>query len=174
MKTIFTNKGDEIKVSDKYYDYLNQYTWSINAKGYPHRTNYIMSRKQSRETGISRKQLVLMHRLIMVLEGHLDSLTDEREVDHINRERNDNRISNLRVCPIGSSINAINATKREDNSSGYKGVNKHKGKWLARVQFRGKRYHAGYHDSLEAAALAYNKKALELHGKFPVLNSITT
>ena len=56
MKTIKTSKGKEVLVDDKHYEYLSKFKWSINALGYAFRTQYIMSRQQSRETGLSRKE----------------------------------------------------------------------------------------------------------------------
>jgi len=54
-------------------------------------------------------------------------------VDHINTNRNDNRISNLRkACPEG---NAQNRGRNSNNLSGYKGVSwsKEKKRWLAYI-----------------------------------------
>ena len=67
------------------------------------------------------------------------------EIDHINHDRSDNRISNLR----DSSENAKNRSKQSNNESGYTGVywNKNRQKWHARVG----RKHIGYFKDLELA-----------------------
>lgn len=64
--------------------------------------------------------------------------------------------------------------KPSHNTSGYKGVSwlKQKKLWRARLEFKGKCYHAGFYLTKEEAALAYNRKAIELHGDKAYLNEI--
>ncbi len=91
------------------------------------------------------KTKIRLHRLIM------RALPDE-EVDHINRNRLDNRKSNLRLVP--SRINAQNLPDiRKNNTSGYRGVwySKKLGKWAASARLYYKRHHLGYYDTAEEA-----------------------
>jgi hypothetical protein len=44
--------------------------------------------------------------------------------------------------------------------------------WVAQLQHDGKSYSAGLHKLENDAALAYNKKAKQLHGEFANLNQI--
>ena len=87
------------------------------------------------------------------------------ELDHINRIRNDNRIENLRLCT--HSQNLGNARARVHK---YKGVTfcKRTGKW--RAQLNG---HLGRFLTIEEAALAYNKAAIQHYGEFARLNEIS-
>src|SRR5262249_27099557 len=88
-----------------------------------------------------------------------------QEIDHINGNRADNRIANLRLAT--DAENAWNASRRSDNSTGYKGVSMYKnGKFMAYVHKGRKRHHLGYFDTPEAAHAAYVKAAAELHGEF--------
>ena len=93
-----------------------------------------------------------------------------KELDHINRNKSDNRICNLREC--SSSENGAN---RESYRVGkYKGVcfcKRHK-KYLSQIGYNNKLYFLGYFDTPELAALAYNAKALELYGEFAYLNEV--
>lgn len=91
-------------------------------------------------------------------------------IDHINGNGLDNRKCNLRVCDY--SGNNKNARKRKDyKHSKYKGVGKHiNGKWIARIQVDGKRSTIGYFESELEAAIAYDRKAKELHGEFAKVN----
>jgi hypothetical protein len=75
-------------------------------------------------------------------------------IDHVNLDKQDNRIENLRIAYRSS--NNCNQFVRADNTSGVKGVSWHArvGKWQARVQVRSKRTHIGYFDSLEQAEQA--------------------
>ena len=94
----------------------------------------------------------------------------EDQVDHINQIKEDNRWLNLRCAT--RSQNLANTKKMKTNTSGYKGVSwkKKNKKWGVKICFQNKQVHLGYFESLEDAALAYNKKALELFGEFAKLN----
>lgn len=72
-------------------------------------------------------------------------------IDHINRDRADNRWVNLREA--GRSGNAKNAGLRKDSRSGYRGVSyrKSNGKWRAYIQTDGVQYHIGFYASAEEA-----------------------
>jgi hypothetical protein len=173
MKTLYTNKGQEILVDEKYYDLLSKYTWNINSRGYVTTTKYIMSRKQSRETGLKRGVDIIIHRLIYQLEYGV-SLKSSQHIDHINRKPFDNRVENLRLSPLGTSINQINVSLRADNTTGYKGVifREKTGKYEAKISYKGKRIWLGAYVDINDAAKAYNKKALELFGDACYLNKI--
>lgn len=91
--------------------------------------------------------------------------TEPIEVDHINGDRGDNRIANLRS--VTKAQNQRNAGKRRDNTSGVVGVYWYPkyGKWLAKLG--GKKTsgsgHIGYFETKEQAIVA-RQKAEELHG----------
>lgn len=81
----------------------------------------------------------------------------EGEVDHINRNRSDNRIDNLRS--IDKLGNMRNQSKSKNNTSGKTGVYWHNriGKWQVSVCVNGKNKHIGYFIDLEEAAVARKK-----------------
>lgn len=83
-------------------------------------------------------------------------------VDHIDRDKANNRITNLRPATI--SENNANQKIRVDNSSGIKGVSLHKGSgnWVAKIKGRT----IGYFKDLEKASKAYDKAAKKEFGKF--------
>lgn len=60
------------------------------------------------------------------------------------------------------------------SSSKYRGVVLHAqtGKWQAQLKHRDVNYYLGLFDSEEAAALAYNRKAVEVWGRFAHLNRV--
>lgn len=88
------------------------------------------------------------------------------QVDHINRDRSDNRISNLRLA--SQSQNSCNGSLRSTNKSGYRGVSwsKEKKKWVSRIVKDRKQYVLGYFDDKEKAYMAYLEAANRLHGGF--------
>lgn len=87
-------------------------------------------------------------------------------VDHINRDKLDNRIENLRES--SSSENLANKEKPCTNSSGYKNVVsiKSTGKWGVRVMKDEKEYWGGTFSSLRDAVDSANELRYELFGEF--------
>ncbi len=79
------------------------------------------------------------------------------EVDHINNDKDDNRISNLRLATRNQ--NCLNTTLSKASTSGYKGVywHKHSKKWNLQYTFNGKVKSGGYFNSKEEAYQKYNK-----------------
>lgn len=76
------------------------------------------------------------------------------EIDHINRNRSDNRISNLR--DVSSAENSHNLPIFVNNRSGILGVDwyERKGKWRAQIMANGKLIHLGYFADKRKAAQA--------------------
>jgi hypothetical protein len=68
----------------------------------------------------------------------------------------------------------MNRGPTANNTSGYKGVcwRKDRCKWEVKLRYQRKCYYLGYFISKLEAALAYNKKALELAGEFAWLNPV--
>ena len=83
----------------------------------------------------------------------------EGQIDHINRNRSDNRISNLR--DVTQKQNLQNAGKRSNNTSGHSGVRwyKQSSKWVAVITHNYNRIHLGYFNTMEEAISA--RKASE-------------
>ena len=88
------------------------------------------------------------------------------QIDHINGNKCDNRICNLREA--SSQQNAANTPRRKDNTSGFKGVRpaKTEGKWWANIYVNGKIKYLGTYDSPELAHQAYLKAADIEFGSF--------
>lgn len=88
------------------------------------------------------------------------------EVDHINGDGTDNRISNLRDATRAQ--NATNAPAQKSNKLGLRGVHFHPGagRYRAQICKNLKIRHLGYFDSPEEAHEAYLAAAREVHGEF--------
>ena len=85
-------------------------------------------------------------------------------VDHINRNKTDNRIENLRAATHQQQA----ANRTSVAKSGYKGVywyNPTK-RWLASITVQGEAKHLGYYTTPEEAHAAYTKAAKEFFGEF--------
>jgi hypothetical protein len=86
------------------------------------------------------------------------------EIDHINLNKDDNRIANLRRATPAD--NCRNSPKRAANTTGLKGVVRRGKKWLAQINARGKRLHLGMFTTPEAAHAAYCAAAQKYYGEF--------
>lgn len=88
------------------------------------------------------------------------------EIDHINGDKTDNRIDNLRDC--SRSENQHNRPRYSNNKSGLKGVSWHKQKmkWRAVIALHGKSKHLGLFDDKLDAFEAYKSACSELHRDF--------
>lgn len=97
------------------------------------------------------KQQYYAHRLAWL---YVHGVLPNDQIDHINRDRADNRIVNLRS--VSNQANAQNQGLRKGSLSGYRGVNWYKrgGKWQARIHHNNKTMHVGYYDNLQDAKLA--------------------
>ena len=91
------------------------------------------------------------------------------EIDHINRDRADNRFANLRAAT--SSENKHNAGKRKRNICGYKGVSydKHAKKWRAQIAFNRVLKHLGLFLTPEEASAAYLAAQKIYHPSCPTI-----
>ena len=132
---------------DDRFKHLLQYSWRLDRKGYAVRTPGGKS--------------VKLHRVIM-------DAPDDRDVDHINHNKLDNRQSNLRVCT--RSQNSLNRSKRVNCSSIFKGVYYYARHRNWRAQIKG--IHIGYFATETEAATAYDDRAMAMFGKFAKLNAI--
>lgn len=107
--------------------------------------------------------LYLAHRLAWYL---MTGRMPENQIDHDNGVKTDNRWLNLRKAT--NSQNGANTGIRKNNASGFKGVSyfAQTGKWHAQIMLDKKRYHLGYFDTPEEAAVAYKQRAEQHHGEF--------
>lgn len=153
MEIELSNSNKVVLVDTANYGWLNRYNWYLHPKGYA-------------ESRIENEN-ILMHRLILGLRKH-----DGMQTDHANRDKLDNRRSNLRCAT--RSQNRANSKKREKEGirSQFKGVSwtKSTSKWRAVVICNGQSIHLGYFHDEEEAAHAYDKAAIELWGEFAKTN----
>jgi len=84
-------------------------------------------------------------------------------VDHKNRDRGDNRWSNLR--PANNNENQWNRGANAGRSLP-KGVRKRGNQYGARIGYKGVKYYLSHFLTPESAHAAYAKAAYDLHGEF--------
>jgi hypothetical protein len=86
-----------------------------------------------------------------------------RQIDHINRDRADNRVANLREAT--PSQNGFNS-KRSGGASGLRGVIKRRQKWRAQIQHDGRYRYLGSYATPDEAHDAYCRAARQVFGEF--------
>ena len=91
-------------------------------------------------------------------------------VDHVNRDRLDNRKSNLRIVTIKQS--SYNTAGRKGAKSTYKGVwfSSQKKKWVSTIVVDGTSKHVGTFSDETEAAKAYDREAKRYWGDYAYLN----
>jgi len=149
-RRIQITKGKFVLVDKDDYDFLTQWKWYLDVKGYACRNS---------ATSNGKRRTILMHREVNhTPEGFF--------TDHINGNKLDNRRSNLRTAT--NQQNAYNRGENSNNTSGFKGVSweNQKKKFRARIWISGKCNCLGFFESPEAASSAYREAANRLHGEF--------
>lgn len=113
--------------------YANKPAFRVNPQGYV--------------SGMIFRQMHRAHRIIWAMQY---GEWPEREIDHINGDRANNRLCNLRL--VTRRENTLNQKRRRNNKSGRTGVSQlGNGKWRAYISEHGKIKHLGVFCALEDA-----------------------
>jgi hypothetical protein len=85
-------------------------------------------------------------------------------IDHINGDKADNRIANLRIAT--KSLNAANAKRPATNTSGHKGVYLRPNGWRACIKINGRQRFLGHFKRKDDAIAAYTAAAEKAFAAF--------
>lgn len=134
---IGANAKDGYAIVDKGYAWVDKYQWHLNNKGYP--------------TARIQNKLIMMHHTIFG-KPQAGLVTD-----HVNRNKKDNRISNLRHTT--QSANTVNGGRIYKNSIGEKNISfaKRRGAFLVRIVRGSEVVFRGVFDSLPEAIMERDK-----------------
>jgi hypothetical protein len=138
-----TLKGELFIFDKEDYNKIKIYCW-CNDKGYMY----------ARIPGKGSKGCVYLHQLIMGRSGAKDGL----EIDHINHNSYDNRKLNLRIC----------THQQNDCNKPTKGyfLDKNTGKWVVRIQVKGKSIRVGSFTNEDDAKSARKNAERQYFGEF--------
>lgn len=152
------SKGRVAIVDTADFEWLSQWRWHARS----HRDGTPYAARNGRVVDGCRGQIIFMHNQIMQPPAGM-------AVDHINRDKLDNRRSNLRICTRAQ--NQANCERRV-KAAPYRGIRSvNKGtRWAAQIGANGAHHYLGCYPTMEDAARAYDEAALRLHGEFATLN----
>lgn len=169
MKTIRLDETHVALVSDRDYPALRKFIWHLRV----HTHKLLYAYRYQRKAGGGYTQVRMHTHIINPPKGF--------SVDHRNRNGLDNRRCNLRLSTQQQQSMNTSVQSRPSKTSRFKGVTKiglihgrwqARNPWLARIRVDGNLRVIGYFSTQEDAALAYNRTAKRLFGKFAGLNKV--
>ena len=115
-------------------------------------------------TNTERAKKYRIHRL--VADAFIPNPDNKQCVDHIDNNKVNNNVENLRWATIQENTRNMSLTGK--NTSGYKGVsfNRFTQKWVASIKNNGRSVHIGSYRTVEEAALARQQVAMQLYGEY--------
>lgn len=165
MKEIKLSNSDKVAlVDDCDYDIVSMFNWHVH-HGYA----------QRQQVFDGKREIILLHRFIWYLHNGVPE--GEYIIDHIDRNRLNDSLSNLRLATKDG--NAQNHGMQKNNKSGYKGVhhekyfdkriNGYREYWNAQWGVNGKQKHKRFPFTEEGkiqAAKFRDRMVLKLYGEF--------
>lgn len=155
-----TRKGQQVptKIDVKYLPIIQKFNWFIMGQTETNQGYVGFSRKDKGKTTYYK-----LHRLILGVED------ESIFVDHINRDRFDNRECNLRTTTRFQ--NAYNCSKYKGTVNRFKGVRRtSSGKYECSIRANGKTLYLGTFSTELEAAKVYDENAKIYHGEFAATN----
>lgn len=159
MKEIPLNHGLVALVDDGDYEALAQYDWRAL---YDASTNVYRAFRTIYE-GKTHRFLYMTRAIMGDIPGTI--------VDHWDHDTLNNQRYNLRICTYQQN----NANKRRmvKSSLPYKGIRPYKsGRFGARIWLNRKPISLGSYDTIQEAAKAYDRAAINIHGEYAFTNAM--
>lgn len=112
-------------------------------------------------------ELYYSHRLVWL---YVTGVWPKKEIDHINGNRSDNRLCNLREATKSENRQNISADGYKTNSCGFLGVflDKSCNRWRAKIEVNKCLESLGSYSTAEEASIAYAQAKARLHTFNPV------
>lgn len=148
-----------VLISKKCLNLVLSFKWYLGKGGYPIAYGSNNDMKINVGKGIKLHQL-LYNRFSETRP--LGTIVGGYVIDHINRNKLDNRLENLRMC--SQKQNSYNTSRRRKDK--FKGVSKNKNSWCSRITKDGQTYVIKNIASEEEAAKIYDLMAEDLFGQY--------
>jgi hypothetical protein len=151
----YTKKNEPFYLDVEDVEIAKQYTWHLD------RESYVSAPGKTKDGKRFHQKL---HRLVMNLD-----FNDGKIIDHINRNKVDNKKENLRL--VSSQENAFNQGASKQNKSGVVGVfyRQRKGKapkWVASINIDGKTKQIGQFDTMDEAIKVRKEAEIKYYSGF--------
>lgn len=158
FRRIKLTRGKYAIVDPDDFERLNRYKWQCTNLGYARRTASRMCDKRRKRVAIQ------MHNVVCTTPQGMT-------VDHINRNRLDNRKANLRAVTLEQNNWNRKYVKKRAKTR-YTGIywNSQMKKWQVRLMIKGRSRSFGYYADEVEAAKVYDKVVKEYRGEYAVLN----
>lgn len=137
---------DRALIDLEYIDMVKDIKWYKGSNGY-----------------VQNKKLGLLHRYLL-------SASDNQIIDHIDRNKLNNRINNLRCC--NKAENQMNRSLHKNSTSGLRGIRKTpSNKYRVDIGVNNKKIYIGIFESLQDTIAARQQAEIDYFGEFaPHLN----
>lgn len=146
---VFDDKGNSFEIDKEDLKRITPYRWYKNDSEYWIAQMYPQGKRK----------LQRLHRFIMnAKSGDI--------IDHIDRNRSNNKKNNLRFC--SPSQNSMNSSMSKQNSSGFIGVSYYKASdcWESHIGVEGEKKELGHYKEKREAVIARLKAEKEYFGEF--------
>ena len=149
----YTSKGD------KFYFDLNDYKKVIKYQWRLHHSGYVVTSLPRDKNG--KRKILSLHSLIFNDEDNIKNI----KIDHINRNKCDNRKSNLRK--VNNSLNGFNINRQSNNTSGKTGVsyNKNNNNYVSYICVDYNKIYLGSFKNFEDAVNARKEAEIKYFGE---------
>ena len=172
-KVKLKNSEDTVLLDDQAYGYLTADPYLVEISLIDnlrkHSSGCVVFQKTwKKANGKYKTETIYLHKLLAE-KFLLHTKTKEKNlVGCKNGNKLDCRLENL----VYRSRSAASRKRRTSSKVGYTGVYMENGRYRALISVKRRSIHIGMYDTPEEAALAYNKKSLELYGDEGKLNVI--
>jgi len=146
------SQGKFALIDSEFAGSVGRFNWCIDGKGYAATSLHEPT-----------KMNVPLHHLV------IGKPLGRLQVDHISRDRLDNRKCNLRIVTARGN----HGNRKDRSATGFVGVRPDKSKFKAEIRLNGKTTHLGMRDTAEEAARLYDAALRVLHEKVELGNKST-
>jgi hypothetical protein len=162
---------EDLEIWDHIKGYEGRYKVSSKGRVWSIRRNKIMKPDLNKDgyyylklSKLKNTKHYPIHRLVAMTFYFVDNY-ENLQVDHIDRDKTNNYLLNLRFCTRAE--NCRNQAMQKTNKSGYKGVYQEpSNRWRAQITINNRKKHLGIFTKKEEAYEAYKKASKELHGEY--------
>lgn len=139
-------------------------TWN---KRYAGKEAFTSKNKYGYHVGAIFGRVMMAHRVIWAI--HFGEWP-ELEIDHSDRCRSNNSITNLRSASRAENCRNMKSKSGADSELRGVALDKKSGRWIAKICVNLKQIYLGRFDTEKDAYEAYRRASIEMHGEFSTVN----